>query len=127
MAVKQKNVSYGIFDVFYNQFLGICKSLLDEKIITQRRFAYLEKDLLFGFFINSILNWEINHDKFQYSKTENLKKTVWDQYQEKPYFQEFEAEYSRKFFWGKMKRRIKDVPIFGVILVKMKHGIERWG
>lgn len=48
--IKQKDVSYGVFEEFHDKYLGICSVLVDRKIITQERFNYLEKDLLFGFF-----------------------------------------------------------------------------
>lgn len=126
MAIKKKDVSYGIFEVFYNEFLGIGKSLVDNRIITQDCFDYLEKDLLFGFFMQSILEWELRHKYYIFSPKENLKETVWNQYSEKPYFKDFCKMYDKAYEREYFKQMGKNIPIIGPLLLKLKHMIEGW-
>lgn len=121
MVVKKKNISYGVFDVFYNKFLGIFKSMVDRGIITQNCFDYLEKDLLFGFFLNFILEWELRNDHYIFSERENLKEAVLNQYRGKPYFKDVSREYKK----AKLKWRIKEIPILGMLLIKIKHKVQR--
>lgn len=122
--VYKKDMGYGIFKVFYCNFLGIFKPFVDTQLITQKCFDFLEKDLLFGFFLAAIVEWELNNSFYKYSKTENLKKAVWNQYRAKPYFEDFITEYSRRYFRAKLKFRIKKIPILGNFLVRLKHMIQ---
>lgn len=128
IPIKGKNVSYGIFDVFYNKFLGIFRALVNEQVITSERFNYLEKDLLFGFFMNSILAWELRHKYYVFSQKENLKEMVWNQYATRPYFKDFCRTYNKLYKKGKFRQRVKDIPILGMLLVKIKRMIMmKWG
>lgn len=119
--VKKKDISYGVFDVFYNNFLGIFRPLVVKQIITQDCFDYLEKDLLFGFFLNSILEWELRNDRYIFSEKENLKEAVLNQYRGKPYFKDVPWEYKK----AKLKWRLKEIPVLGMLLVELKHKIQR--
>lgn len=125
-CVRGKDVSYGIFHVFYHNYLEIIQSFVDIGAITQECFDYLERDLLFGFFMNMIIEWELNHNHYRYSKTENLKESVWSQYRVKSYFEEFSLEYSNQYSRARVKRRIKNIPVLGTLLVKLKHVMQGW-
>lgn len=122
--VYKKDVSYGIFKVFYCNFLGIFRPLVKSGIITQQCFDYLEKDVLFNLFIDAIIEWELNHDYYKFSGTENLKAAVWYQYRRKPYFRQFALEYSKRYARAKLKMKIKKIPILGNLLVTLKHTIQ---
>lgn len=122
--VSKKDVSYGIFHVFYHNYLGIIQSFVNIGAITQECFDYLEKDILFRFFLNMVIEWELNHNHYKYSVAENLKRTVWNQYCTKPYFEKFSLEYSKQYSRARIKRRIKEIPVLGTLLVKMKHAMQ---
>lgn len=124
--ISKKDVSYGIFQVFYHNYLGIIQPFADLGAITQECFDYLEKDLLFGFFMNAIIEWELNHNHYRYSTTENLKEAVWDQYRARSYFEKFSLEYSKQYSRARVKRRIKNIPVLGTLLVKLKHAMQGW-
>lgn len=124
--VSKKDVSYGIFQVFYHNYLEIIQSFVDIGAITRECLDYLEKDLLFGFFMNMIIEWELNHNHYRYSTTENLKESVWNQYRVKSYFEEFSLEYSKQYSRTRIKRRIKNIPVLGTLLVKLKYAMQGW-
>lgn len=124
--VSKKDVSYGIFQVFYHNYLGIIRSFAGMGAITRECFDYLEKDLLFGFFMNAIMEWKLNHNHYKYSVGENLKEAVWNQYRAKPYFEKFSLEYSKQYSRARIKRRIKGIPVLGTLLVKIKHAMQGW-
>lgn len=114
---QKKNISYGIFEVFYNNYMGIFCSLKEKHLISKECFEYLEKDLLFGFFLYSILTWEFNDGTYIYAPEENLKAAVFHQYEKKDYFPEFLKLYRRM----RIKWEIKRLPIVGRLLVRLKH------
>lgn len=120
MEVKKKDISYGIFKVFYDNFLGIFRPLVNREIISQNCFDYLEKDLLFGFFVNYILEWEVRHDQYIFDDEENLKELIFAQYRTKPYFEDFVWTYKK----AKLKWWIKKIPVLGILLIKLKHKIQ---
>ena len=69
--------------------------------------GYLEKDLLFGFFSDWVAKWELQSANLDYSKTENLKKAVWDKYSSKPFWREFLCKYYIKLYYMKVKKKKK--------------------
>ena len=126
MVVKKKDISYGIFGVFYDKFLGIFRPMVGRGVITQNCFDYLEKDLLFGFFLYFVLEWELSRDSYIFSGKEDLKEAVWNRYHTKSYFKEFSLEYSKQYSRARIKRKIKAIPVLGTMLVKLKHTIQGW-
>lgn len=118
-AVKKKDISYGVFRVFYTDYLNLLRPLIAKKVISDACFNRLEKDLFFGFFINSILEWELNRDNYIFSEKENLKKAVFNQYRGKPYFKKACWAYTK----AKIKRKLKRIPGLGMLLIKLKQMI----
>lgn len=116
----KKDISYGIFKVFYVNYLGIFAPLVETGEISKIVFDVLEKDLFFYFFTYSVVQWEINKKRYVYSDTENLKRLVFQQCQDKPYFQEFVGRYNVE----KLKIRIRNVPVIGVPLVRALAGVK---
>lgn len=118
-VVKKKDISYGVFQVFYTDYLNLLRPLIAKKVISDACFNRLEKDLFFGFFINSILEWELNRDNYIFSEKENLKKAVFNQYRGKPYFKKACWAYTK----AKIKRKLKRIPGLGMLLIKLKQMI----
>lgn len=112
--VKKKDVSYGIFRVFFEYYPNIIKRLVDKGIISQRCLAYLEKDLLLRFGTDSLSSWKIQHEKLIYSE-EDLEYLIFSKYAGKDYFIDFKNRYERE----KFKKRISKLPLIGELLVKL--------
>ena len=105
--VKKKNISYGLYKVFYENYFTLLTPYFDNYTLTTEDREYLEKDLLFNFFTEWCLNWEIQVDGLQYSKTEDLKQAIFEQYKNKPYWNEYLKEYNKKLWKNKIVLKIK--------------------
>lgn len=90
-TVQKKDVSYGIYHVFYENYLSIVKQYTDTAICYEQ----LKKDILMKFFPRWIADWEMQNRKLAYSKTENLKEKIIEAYKNEPYFDEFRALYKK--------------------------------
>lgn len=91
--VINKNISYGIYKVFYLNYFYIFQQYLDSKALDLSCKECIEKDLLFKFFYRYILLWDLNKGTYVYSNEENLKKLVFNQYSKKSYFWKFKLKY----------------------------------
>lgn len=105
--VEKKNISYGLYTVFHDNYLGFIKPYLKNNLISQQSFAYLEKNLLFDFFTNWLINYNINQDKFIYSNTEELQKAIFTEYRDKRYFKIFCLYYNSRLCKAKIMRSIR--------------------
>lgn len=98
---KKKNVSYGIFHVFYDNLLTMMKEYYNSGLISSSCIDWIEKDLLFGYFPFWLYSWEEHNSTFQFSNTESLKELIYNKYSKKEYFRDFVRYY--KFYSFKMK------------------------
>lgn len=119
--VSPKNVSYGIFRVFYMNYLGMMQSLAQKEVISDACYDFLKKDLLIKFFPYWCIAWEFRDRTFIFSSSENLKGLVWNAYQNEPYFSLFRKEYLKK----KIKFKIKRIPILGEFVMQTKRLLMR--
>ena len=85
-TVKNKNVSYGIFNVFYVNYLSYLKEYVDKKKLSNECYDFLEKDLLYRFFTEFLCEWEINNKSYVFDTKENLRRLVFSAYEQKPYY-----------------------------------------
>lgn len=108
-AVEKKNISYGLYKVFYENYFELLEPYFENGSLSQEDKEYLEKDLLFHFFSDWCVKWELQDKKLQYSETENLKGLVWNQYRCKPYWNEFLVYYYLKLLKCKGIKRIKSL------------------
>lgn len=106
-TVEKKNISYGLFQVFYKNYLSILEPYFESGSLSEEDKEYLEKDLLFSFFSDWVAKWELQPDNLDYSKTENLKEAVWNEYRNKPYWNEFLRKYYIKLYYLKTKKLAK--------------------
>lgn len=83
--VEKKDVSYNIFDVFFNKYLGFIKSEEHKNNIDRRTYEYLKRDVLFTFFVYWIVTLQEKPDSFM-TAGENLKTLVEEAYKEEDYF-----------------------------------------
>lgn len=106
-VVEKKNISYGLFHVFYENYFSILEPYFESGRLSEEDKKYLEKDLLFSFFTDWIARWELQSSNLDYSKTENLKKAVWDAYRNKPYWASFLCKYYLKLNYIRIKQQAK--------------------
>lgn len=102
-TVSNKNISYGLYKVFYVNYLGFVKTYLDAGVVSQACYDFLEKDLLFHFFPAWMYNWQKQNNSLEYSKEENLVESVMTACKDKSYYNKFRCFYS--FFKIKMAVR----------------------
>ena len=85
--LKSKDVSYGLFQVFHENFLSILRRY---PAIQPQTIDKVEKDLLFEFFSRYFILAECNRDSnLQYSKAEDLRSIIEKGYSDKPYYGEY--------------------------------------
>ncbi len=106
-SVYKKDISYGIYKIFYTNYLGLLKPYVEKNIISKRDYELIRKDLLYNFFTNLILQWELDHEKMNYSKEENLKKLIFSEYKNEIYWHKYSLFYRKKLAIFKAKNFIK--------------------
>ena len=89
ISPKNKNLKYGLYQVFFVNFLGFIKPYLNQGKISADCYEKVQKDLLMDFFCQWIVNWEKYKDQYQFSDSENLKKLVENEYEDEPYYGEY--------------------------------------
>lgn len=122
--LKIKNLSYGLYKAFYNDYLGMASQLREKNIINSECYVFLKKDLLFQFFLKWIIEWEEKNPRFKFSEHENLKELVFTSYQSENYFDEFKKLYYKRREIYKIKKQIKKIPILGSIIVNIKQALR---
>lgn len=104
---KKKDISYGLYKVFYENYFKIIDSFVAQGSITENIRSELEKDLFLDFFPDWIIQWEMENSTFQYSSEEDLKKNVFEECKIKPYWNEFRRVYYRKKIITKVLEKLK--------------------
>ena len=123
-SVSRKNISYGLYKVFYENYLGLLSRLVEKKVISESCLADLKKDLLYRFFKFWIIQWELQNADFQFSEKENLKKLVFAQYEKEDYFLDFLKAYQKDYTLTKRKNFIKKIPVLGAAAVCAKRAFS---
>lgn len=103
-SVQKKNLSYGLYKVFYETFLGFIKPYVDEGALSLKSFENLRKDLLLNFFCEWIVKKEMDPDKYVFS-AEKLRDLVENAYEKESYF----GEYRKKLRRLMVKKKIKNM------------------
>ena len=106
MNVDKKNLSYGLYKVFYKNFLGFIKVYLNENKISKDTYEELRKHLLFDFFSQWIINKEFYADKYIFSN-ENLQRLLEEEYREAPYYEEYKRRLKRMRMKAKIRKIIR--------------------
>ncbi|QTQ14524.1 glycosyltransferase family 2 protein [Treponema parvum] len=103
--VNKKDLSYGLYNVFYIEQFNIYSEYLARHIISKSTYDYLEKDILFGFFIEWVINQKINKDKFIFNEYDDLDSLINITYNCKDYYK----HYRRKLGFQIFIRHIKNL------------------
>ena len=64
--VEKKNISYGLYKVFYTNYLGFVKKYINNGV-SQTCIDWLEKDLLFNFFPYWMVQYKLHNNQLEYS------------------------------------------------------------
>lgn len=112
--VPKKNMSYGIFRVFHDNFLSIIKPYVSASV-----YDYNEKELLFGYFSPYLAQYKLMNKNIIFSETENLEQAISKFYSSKDYFKEFNSFFKKYYFAYKVKYRIKR--FLGLFMTKYKY------
>jgi glycosyltransferase involved in cell wall biosynthesis len=108
-AVYKKNISYGLYHVFYENYFMLLTPYFENGKLTEDDKEYLEKDLLLNFFSEWCAKWKLQNTTLQYSKTEDLCERVYQQFHNKSYWNEYTKKFN-KFYWKlKIKGTIKSL------------------
>lgn len=107
-SVKNKDISYGLFDVFYNNFLNISR-----RYLTEHDIEYLRKDLLFNFFTLYLILSK-RKTNLVWSKDEQLFSLIENAYHNDKYWLRYKLYFlyrtfrSNVGFWLKKHNLLKD-------------------
>lgn len=121
---KNKDLTYGVYKVFYENYLSMVFQLRRKNVINEECYMFLKKDLLFRFFLNGIIEWEEKDPRFKFSNHENLKELVFTSYQSEDYFEAFKELYYSKRRLYRIKKQIKKIPILGLVIVNIKRTLR---
>lgn len=103
--VSNKDISYGLFEVFYVNFFKIIDRYVVDGVVDINIRKYIEKRLLFEFFSFWILTSDYNAKHYSFSNVEDLKCAVRDAYKKKPYWLWYSVFYFFKKIVFKAKKQ----------------------
>jgi abequosyltransferase len=101
--LERKNVSYGIFKVFYTDFYAILQPYFEKGILSKECIEWVKKNELYDFFTIWIIRCDRSSDLYEFSHSENLKECVFEQYKNEKYFKRYLIYY----FMQLIKENIK--------------------
>lgn len=101
--IKNRDMSYGLYQVFYKNFLSLLKPYIDNGSLTLKEYEFLRRDLLYNFLTTRIIDWELQREKIKYTEKENLKKLVFDEYKDDSYWNVYQLFYTKRV----IKRKVK--------------------
>jgi glycosyltransferase involved in cell wall biosynthesis len=104
---EQKNLSYGLYNVFYENYFYLYQKKIATHNLSKRTFYFLQKDILFGFFLPWIINVRYDYEKYKLSANEDLYSLIKKAYGRKIYYVLFVLRlrfliikrHIKKYFW----------------------------
>lgn len=92
--VYKKDISYGLYQVFYLNYFKLMQPYFDKGILTNEDREYLEKVLLLEFFPDWCAKWKLKNTSMRYSQSEDLYGCIYRQYYDKAYWNDFLKKYN---------------------------------
>lgn len=99
--LKSKLLTYNHDQVFYTNFMAILKPEVEKGFLSESCVKKIEKDLLFDFFTNWMLLWELQISGYTFTANQDFKQRVLDIYKDKPYYRFFLIYYKFLKFLSK--------------------------
>jgi glycosyltransferase involved in cell wall biosynthesis len=110
--ITKKDLSYGLFDVFYKNYLGLFHEYTVTRVLSDSTFKYLRKRLLFDFFLSWLVRVHYDCDKYVISSNENLTELIMNEYRGDIYFFEFCFKLKKIFFLKYIRRICRKIGLF---------------
>ena len=82
-------LTYNHDQVFYTNFMTILKPEIKSGLLSRSCVKKIERDLLFDFFTNWMLLWELQISGYTFTENQDFKQRVLDIYKDKPYYRFF--------------------------------------
>lgn len=108
-TVQGKDLSYGLYQVFYINLLSIFKKYIDVGTLSEEAYEKIRKDLLYDFFTEQIILWETKKGSAVYDANENFKELIFSAYKEESYRSDCEKYYKKQKMLFIIKQKIKTV------------------
>lgn len=102
----KKDISYGLYQVFYTNFLGFIQPYVSDGRVSRECYENLRKKLLFDFFAQWIINVERQPGKYVLSD-ENLANLIRQEYGKEAYYAEFRRQMRKPLLRAKLGRLLK--------------------
>lgn len=99
--LKNKLLTINHDKVFYHNFMAILQPEVEKGLLRDSCVKKIERDLLFDFFTNWMLLWELQISGYTFTANENFKQRVLDIYKDKPYYRFFLIYYQFLKFLAK--------------------------
>lgn len=100
---EKKNLSYGLYEVFYKNYLAFMEVYWKDGVLTEDTYLYLKKEIGINFFALWIPNLEVNKDKYT-TNGENLRELVKREYMREPYYKEYKLKLMKNSVWFRFLR-----------------------
>ena len=107
-TVEKKNISYGLYKVFYINYLGFIRNYINNGI-SQTCYDWLEEDLLFNFYTDWMIQYKLHNNHLEYSKSENLLLNIYNSYKNKSYYKKFKIYLYKHYLKAILKEKIKAI------------------
>lgn len=108
-GVKNKNKSYGFFNVFYNNHLKILKKYLDSGLLSAETYEYVRKEILYQELMNLNIVWEVGKTGVIFSEDEDPVEMTENVYKNESYWSDYLQHYKKQKEVFVFKRRIKTI------------------
>lgn len=110
-SLPVKNLSYGLYEVFYKNYMRFLDGFLKEELISEETRNYLRKDLLLNFYPCWVAAFQVNPERYILSD-ENLPERLKEEYGDEAYYSQYEKSVTRyviRAHLGRIKRRLKRI------------------
>ena len=106
--VQKKDISYGLYNVFYKNYLQLLKNKIECGIVDQSCYNFLRKDILLNFFSLWMTNYKLDKQKYHTTASEdNIEDLITRAYKNDSYFILFLCKVRFLLYKQKLKNLIK--------------------
>lgn len=118
--VKGKDLSYGLYQVFYINLLSIFKKYVDIGTLSSKAYEKIRRELLYDFFTYQLILWETKCSGAVYDDEENSKELLFEAYMNESYWPDYLKFYKRHknafIVKQKIKRVLKKMHIWDILV-----------
>lgn len=107
--IKSKDLTYGVYNVLYINFLSILGEYLENGALSEATFNDIKKEDMYIIMTDALIASEINPKASVYSENEDLKQSIFDEVKKNYDWKEYYSYYKKRKTVTIWKRRIKKV------------------